>query len=257
LIGELQQQEQATQDFSKGFQGLPSPKETPEPEETPESDQSNQSDQNNQAEVVSNLMPRGWQPIGENQEAPNRVSNNAPRRDEINSQLNQGNIISSRRLRRWPGAYVTSFMSSTGDSPKQRLHRKQLPQPPKQWKNLEKHPFYQEFLRAAEQELDSCFIKGCFALTAAIEEELHEEILPLMWLFLYKFDKDGYLYKHKARLVVRGDLQDDWGDTYAATLAAQVFRFLMAITTAFGLVAYQYDVLNAFLNATLDRKLCV
>jgi hypothetical protein len=56
---------------------------------------------------------------------------------------------------------------------------------------------------------------------------------------------------------VRGDLQDDWGNTYATTLAARVFRFLMAITAAFGLVAYQYNVLNAFLNATLNRKLYV
>lgn len=76
-----------------------------------------------------------------------------------------------------------------------------------------------------------------------------------MWLFSYKFNKDGYLYKYKARLVVRGDLQNDWGDTYAATLAARVFWFLIAITAAFSLLAYQYDVLNAFLNAPLDRKL--
>jgi hypothetical protein len=76
-----------------------------------------------------------------------------------------------------------------------------------------------------------------------------------MWLFSYKFDEDGYLYKHKARLIVRGDPQDDWGDTYAATLAAQVFRFLMAISAAFGLLAYQYDVLIAFLNALFDQKL--
>ena len=57
-------------------------------------------------------------------------------------------------------------------------------------------------------------------------------------MFTYKFDKDGYLYKYKARLVVRGDLQDDWGDTYAATLAARVFRLLMAVAAAFGLRAY-------------------
>jgi hypothetical protein len=30
--------------------------------------------------------------------------------------------------------------------------------------------------------------------------------LPLMWVFTYKFDVDGYLLKYKARLVVRGDL---------------------------------------------------
>jgi hypothetical protein len=45
-----------------------------------------------------------------------------------------------------------------------------------------------------------------------------------MWVFTYKFDEDGYLLKYKARLVVRGDLQEQYGDTYAATLAARLFR---------------------------------
>ena len=83
------------------------------------------------------------------------------------------------------------------------------------------------------------------------------EILPLRWVFSYKFNEDGYLYKFKARLVVRGDLQQNWDDTYAATLAARIFRFLMAITAAFGLRAFQYDVRNAFLNAPLDRLIYV
>jgi hypothetical protein len=63
----------------------------------------------------------------------------------------------------------------------------------------------------------------------------HSQTLPLMWMFTYKFDEDGLLYKYKAWLVVRGDLQKDWGNTYAATLAAQVYRFLMALAAAFGL----------------------
>jgi hypothetical protein len=76
-----------------------------------------------------------------------------------------------------------------------------------------------------------------------------------MWVFTYKFDEDGYLYRFKARLVVRGDLQQLYGDTYAATLAAQTFRALIAIANQFGLELLQYDVPNAFLNATLNRKL--
>jgi hypothetical protein len=44
-----------------------------------------------------------------------------------------------------------------------------------------------------------------------------------MWVFTNKFDEDGYFLKAKARLVVRGDLQLYWGDTYAATLAAKTF----------------------------------
>jgi hypothetical protein len=76
-----------------------------------------------------------------------------------------------------------------------------------------------------------------------------------MWVFTYKFDEDGYLYRFKARLVVRGDLQQPYGDTYAATLAARTFRALVAIANQFGLELLQYDVPNAFLNATLNRKL--
>jgi hypothetical protein len=56
-----------------------------------------------------------------------------------------------------------------------------------------------------------------------------------MWVFTYKFNEDGYLYRFKARLVVRGDLQQPYGDTYAATLAARTFRALVAIANQFGL----------------------
>jgi hypothetical protein len=75
-----------------------------------------------------------------------------------------------------------------------------------------------------------------------------------MWVFTYKFDEDGYLYRFKARLVVRGDLQQPYRDTYAATLAARTFRALVAIANQFGLELLQYDVPNAFLNATLNRS---
>jgi hypothetical protein len=76
-----------------------------------------------------------------------------------------------------------------------------------------------------------------------------------MWVFTYKFDKDGYFYRFKARLVVRSDLQQPYGDTYAATLAARTFRALIAIANQFSLELLQYDVPNAFLHATLNRKL--
>jgi hypothetical protein len=72
-----------------------------------------------------------------------------------------------------------------------------------------------------------------------------------MWAFTYKFDEDGYLFKYKARLVVCGDLQEQYGDTYAATLVARLFRALGALACAFNLKAKQYDVPNAFLNANV------
>jgi hypothetical protein len=74
-------------------------------------------------------------------------------------------------------------------------------------------------------------------------------------VFTFKFDEDGYLTKLKTHLVIRGDLQQVYEDTYVATLAAWIFRFLIALIAAFGLKAFQYDVLNAFLSAEVNRKI--
>jgi hypothetical protein len=78
-----------------------------------------------------------------------------------------------------------------------------------------------------------------------------------MWVFTYKFNEDRLLYKYNALIVVRGNLQEEWIDTYAATLAARMFRYLMALAAAFGLKVYQYNVLNAFLNAHLSKLVYV
>ena len=92
-----------------------------------------------------------------------------------------------------------------------------------------------QFSQAACQEFEYLQSRGTFKLlprTAA-----HSEILPLVWVFKYKLDNDGYLLKHKARLCVRGDLQKTEQDTVVATLAIRVFRALMAITASFKLTA--------------------
>lgn len=69
-----------------------------------------------------------------------------------------------------------------------------------------------------------------------------------MWVFTYKLDSDGCLVKYKARLCVRGNLQEtDYKDNYAATLAARTFRALMAILAAFYLEAFHDDVGQRFL----------
>ncbi|KAI0998111.1 hypothetical protein K3495_g10080 [Podosphaera aphanis] len=80
-------------------------------------------------------------------------------------------------------------------------------------------------------------------------------VLPLMWFFSYKTIEDGYLASFKARLVVRGDLQQPSEDTYAATLAIPNFRAIISIASYFDLEMKQYDVPTAFLNAKINRKL--
>jgi hypothetical protein len=64
-------------------------------------------------------------------------------------------------------------------------------------------------------------------------------VILTKWVFTYKFDKESYLAKYKARLVVRGDLQPRQDEeTYAATLAARIFRLLIALAAYFNLEAF-------------------
>src|SRR5439155_8126477 len=91
-----------------------------------------------------------------------------------------------------------------------------------------------------------------------IKQSPQSKPLPLKWHFTYKFDQEGYLMKYKARICVRGDLQPiGLQETYAATLAFRVFRALMALSAAFGLIAEQLDAVTAFLNAKLDEEVHV
>ena len=84
------------------------------------------------------------------------------------------------------------------------------------------------------------------------EANSHQQ-LGCKWVYVYKFDKHGWLVKCKARLIVRGDQQAKTvlEDTYAATLAGRSFRTLMAISARFDLELVQYDVVNAFVHALL------
>ena len=204
---------------------------------------------------------------------PDRQQNNAPQRRDLN--LSQDNIITGRRRRQAHFIEAAPDLSkyfafaatiaqasdalSSASQPRQtdpsRIHRDDLPPLPRHWKELNRHAHKKQFEAAAVAEFDSCWKKGTFANPDITADRT--DAVPLMWVFTYKFNEDGYLLKHKARLVVRGDLQQQYGDTYAATLAARLFRALMALACAFNLKAMQYDVPNAFLNAHLDRTLHV
>ena len=89
--------------------------------------------------------------------------------------------------------------------------------------------------------------------TVPKKEGSNKQILPLKQVFKYKFNSNSYLQKLKARLYVRGDLQITKKKTYAATLAAQIFRAFIAIAAAFNLEIRQYNTVNVFTNAKLNK----
>jgi hypothetical protein len=115
------------------------------------------------------------------------------------------------------------------------------------------HPYKDGFLAAAIKEYGDLERRDTFR-SVLKTTVIQEEILPLIWVFTYKFDTDGFLNKFKARICVRGDLQrSTHQDTYAATLAARTYRALMAIAAAFDLEMYQLDAVNAFANSLMNE----
>lgn len=133
-----------------------------------------------------------------------------------------------------------------------RIHRSELQKEPNTWNEMLRHKYREEWLKAVEVEYQELLRTHTFEIRS--ESEADSFVIPTRFVFTYKLDEDGFLAKFKARLVVRGDLQPWTGeDTYASTLAARVFRFLMAITAYFGLETRQFDAVNAFLNAKMRK----
>jgi hypothetical protein len=194
---------------------------------------------------------------------------------EIRGDVDESNIIEGTRVRkpsaRRREAHLISVEKAATDltgflvafpagleptkEPLKRFHRNDLPPEPKNWRQMVKHPHRDGFMKAAHREFTELNGKGTFR---PVVRPKNEEVIPLTWTYLYKFDTEGYLLKYKSRLCVRGDLQRfGLADTYAATLALRTFRAMMAILAAFDLDAEQWDVVNAFVNAYLDETVYV
>ena len=132
-----------------------------------------------------------------------------------------------------------------------RIHRDELPPPPKNWRELQKHLHRAGFNAAMRKEYHAVADRGTFVIEP---RPYRHQVLPLIWVFTYKFNMDSYLLKYKAQLCVQGDLQQQTiHDTYAATLAARSFRAVAALIAVFDLDAIQLDAINAFINSLLDE----
>jgi hypothetical protein len=133
-----------------------------------------------------------------------------------------------------------------------KIHRRDLPPPPRNHKELDKHPMAVGFRKAEEAHLQSHREMQSW-IEVDKERSRGHQLLGCMWVYVYKFDKHGWFVKCKARLVVRGDQQAKTvlENTYASTLAGRSFRTLMAIAARFDLELIQYDVVNAFVHAKL------
>lgn len=173
---------------------------------------------------------------------------------EPTTQRTSGRIKIPSRKARENAAQATRAAFVVGSV--NRIHRRNLPAEPQNWKALQKHPYKREFVQAAQQEWQAVRDMGTVQLIP--REQATSKPLPLTWVFKYKFDKHGFLTKFKARICVRGDQQPlSDKETYAATLASKSFRILIALAARWDLTLRQLDAVNAFQNSPLDEEVFV
>lgn len=202
-------------------------------------------------------------------EPPNETDNQSTaqtrRKYDTSQGLKQSNILSEPRVRKTRReAYLAALGSEVEEmvgyhnaflagTQFQQPHRDELPAAPTSWAKVESHTHSEGFKNAAQKEFNDLASRGTWEVVD--HSTTASRPLPLKWVFTYKYDKNGRLDRYKARICVRGDLQPfSDQDNYAATLAAKVFRSLMAITARFDLEAVQLDAVNAFINGVLDEE---
>jgi hypothetical protein len=188
------------------------------------------------------------------------------------TQVDPSNIIEGKRTRKPKSVFITTnnpelaFHSAFATAQKAidpvGIPLSELPPAPKHYKEMLKHPYSSSFKVAMDKEINKLTLMKAIEFTTYSEAQSLpattqlSEPIPLMWVFTYKSDSNGFVTSFKARIVARGDLQQTEEDTYAATAAAYSTRALAAIIGAHGLRAYQYDAINAYGNSRKEIPLC-
>ncbi|GKC05176.1 putative ribonuclease H-like domain-containing protein [Tanacetum coccineum] len=110
----------------------------------------------------------------------------------------------------------------------------------------------------------------------AMQEELNEferlevwELVPhpdkvmvitLKWIYKVKLDELGGILKNKARLVARGNRQEegiDFEESFALVARLDAIRIFLAYAAHMNMIVYQIDVKTAFLNGILREEVYV
>ncbi len=122
------------------------------------------------------------------------------------------------------------------------------------WRTMLQHSHAEKFIKAAQMKYDVIETKKTWKI---VDKRNDYKLISLKWIFIYKSDSNDFLFKYKARIVIRDDLQkiNNAQNVYAATFALKIFRIMMILVADFHLKIKQLDAVNVFLNVFNDEKI--
>ena len=124
------------------------------------------------------------------------------------------------------------------------------------WDEAMASPYKEEFLKAADIEIQSLVEKGTWK--EDLKSNATTKIIPNQWVFKIKRDSMGNFKKAKARIVIRGDLQEEDGKDNTSPVAAwSTVRTFLVLTFIAGWIMTTIDFSNAFVQSNLPNDMPV
>ncbi|KAL2345957.1 hypothetical protein Fmac_007242 [Flemingia macrophylla] len=114
-----------------------------------------------------------------------------------------------------------------------------------------------KWVSAMKEELDMIEKHQTWELT---EKPKDKNVIGVKWVYRTKFNADGSVNKHKARLVVKGYAQMfgvDFSETFSPVARLDTIRLLLALAAQKGWIIHHMDVKSAFLNGYLEEEIFV
>ena len=126
---------------------------------------------------------------------------------------------------------------------------------PKTWKQLQRSPHKDKWLKAANAEFSSLIGMDTWKLVPRPEKR---KIIKSKWVFKIKRRPDKSILKLKARLVAMGYAQVhgvDYQEVFAPTLRLETLRLICSLLAIRSWKGRQVDFTTAFLNGDLDAPI--
>jgi hypothetical protein len=119
------------------------------------------------------------------------------------------------------------------------------------WDQALKSPLRKEMLEAADEEIQS--LENQNTWTEDLKSNATNRIVPSQWVFKIKRNPDGEVKRTKARLVLRGDLQEYEGETFSPVAAWSTVRAFLVVSAVTKRQTCTIDFSNAFVQSPLPE----
>ena len=158
------------------------------------------------------------------------------------------------------GIRVSQTVSQQLQRSRNKIYRRDILKPLDRHLDLQNYPFRELFIQAKVDYLQSYVeIRFQTEISSYNKRVRGHQVLNYRQVYIYKFNKYRRFVKAKARLVVKGNqqLRGAAKNNYTATLTGQSFRTVIAIAIYFNLELLQFNTVNAFVNADLDKEVYI